>query len=119
MKPIRHIVATIVACFAILFCSACTSTLESRSVPPADEGYVSITTASGPFAITSADNGLRTGTAEARSILGIISFGDATSATASKNGNIDIIKEASVNILKVRIYGIPIFNKYTTIVTGK
>lgn len=115
-------VTVTIMCFMVLFCSACTSTLSNRSVPPADGDPfigVGVTVASGPVAVTSANNDLRRGIAESYSIFDLISFGDATSATACKNGNIDVIKAADVDILKVQIYWVPIFKKYTTVVTGK
>lgn len=124
MKPIEY--AIIIIMFSIVFgCSACsTSRLQNRSVPPAEGGDpflgVSVTNASGPFSVTSAiDTSLKEGRSEAYSILNLVSFGDASSAKASKDGGIDIIKESSVDILKVRVFLIPIFTKYTTVVRGK
>lgn len=122
MKLIKCVVILMMF-FIIIGCCSCTS-LRHRSFPPAESGDpilgIAVTHSSGLFSVTpDSDASIKKGSAVAYSILDLVSFGDAGSAKASKNGEIDIIKEVNVDILRVRALWLPIFTRYTTVVTGK
>jgi len=108
--------------FIAIGCSACTS-IRHRSVPQAELGDpilgIAVTDSAGPFSVTyDADGYNKKGSAVSYSILDLVSFGDAGSAKASKNGDINLIKKADIEILRVKALGLPIFTRYTTVVTG-
>lgn len=62
----------------------------------------------------STDIGTKQGKAESISILGLIALGDASNATAARNGNIRTIKHADYQYFNV----LGIFQKATVVVHG-
>jgi len=120
MKSIKCVIILMIL-FIVISCSACTS-IRHRSVPPAESGDpilgIAVTNSDGPFSVTDAAAYAKKGSSVSYSILDLVSFGDAGSAKASKNGDINVIKQADIEILRVKALGLPIFTRYTTVVTG-
>ncbi|MGK0464327.1 MAG: hypothetical protein ACJAT5_000739 [Lentimonas sp.] len=79
-------------------------------VPPG-----AITNASGPFAVTANQGGSKEGSATATGILGLFSFGDASTSTAARAGGVTKIR--TVDVKSFNILGI--YYTYTTVVTGE
>ncbi len=109
---------------ALILLQGCSSGINTRFVPPAEMGDplvgIGMTKSSGTISVTSSDElETKEGKAVAYSILSLISFGNAGSAKAAQNGNIDIIKESGVDIYRVRALGFLLYTRHTTVVIGK
>jgi hypothetical protein len=73
------------------------------------------TSASGPMAVTSNAEGSKEGRATARGVLGIVSWGDASTAAACRGQGITKIR--TVDVEEFNLLGI--YYSYTTVVTGE
>jgi hypothetical protein len=91
-----------------------TLTVIGCSHPYVPPGAI-VTNASGPFAVTANQGGTKEGTATAHGILGIVSFGDASTKTAANDGGISKIRTVDVKSFNV----LGIYYSYTTVVTGE
>jgi hypothetical protein len=95
---------------ALVATSAFTGCVSHPYVPPA-----LFTNASGPFAVTSNQGGSKEGSAKATGVLGLLSFGDASTSTAAMDGGITKIR--TVDVKSYNFLGI--YYTYTTVVTGE
>lgn len=98
-----------------LAAGACVVSLSgcAMTTTPAMGGLYTNTVA--PVTATASEAGSKTGEATVSSILGIIATGDASIATAAKNGGITKIK--TVDYKSFNILGI--YATYTVVVTGE
>ncbi len=80
-------------------------------VPP---GLV-FTSASGPMAVTANAEGSKEGRATARGVLGIVAWGDASTAAACRGPG--IVRVRTVDVEEFNLLGI--YYSYTTVVTGE
>lgn len=104
MKNLKLLVIGAVGVFAVAGCGA-VGPLPGTIYTNAK--YPSIASQSGP--------GPKTGTAQARSYLGMVAVGDASVATACKNGGISDIH--TVDTTATTILGV--YSTWTTTVTGR
>ena len=72
------------------------------------------TSASGPMAVTANVEGSKEGRATAHGVLGMVSWGDASTAAACRDKGITKIRTVDVEELNI----IGIYYRYTTVVTG-
>lgn len=73
------------------------------------------TSAAAPVTATASETGSKTGEATVSSILGLFATGDASIATAAKNGGITKIKTVDYKAFSV----LGIYATYTVVVTGE
>jgi hypothetical protein len=103
----------------IFILNGCTTgSLQYRFVPPA-EGSYAFTKASGVGSVSESEVDIKTGKSTSFSVLGLVSLGSSGNGTAARNGGIDIIKTSQMDVLKIKLFGLPIYTEYTTTVTGK
>lgn len=100
---------------AMAFAAACAILLSGCAMTSAPAVGVLFTETTAPISATSAEQGSKVGEATLTSVLGIIATGDASIATAAKNGGITKIK--TVDYRSFNILGL--YATYTTVVTGE
>jgi hypothetical protein len=109
---IRHwrTCSLVLACCALLVLPSC---LVAPVIPPQGSIYSDL---SAPLDtdLDQADMGSKKGEASSKSILGLISWGDASTSAAAKDGSITTVKHQDYRIFNV----LGIFQRYTTVVHG-
>lgn len=103
---------------SIFILNGCTTgTLQYRFVPPAEGGYA-FTKSSGVCSVSESEMDTKKGQSVSYSVLGLVSVGNSGSGTAAHNGGINIIKTSQMDVMKIKLIGLPIYTEYTTTVTG-
>lgn len=113
MRCLRLSLLLLTACLA---CACGTTPVRSTVVPPyASRGFNST---SAPVDITFEENGIgpREGHSKARSVFWLFSWGDASVATAARNGSISVVDHIDCRLFNV-IFGF--YQSYETIVYGR
>lgn len=89
------------------------ATPASSPVIPA---YAAVSVYSAPVDLDydDTDLGSKIGTSAVHTILGIVSFGDCSAATAAANGGIKVIKHSDCKVINALFF----YSSYTTIVYG-
>jgi hypothetical protein len=99
---------------AILFASSgCAGFFSAPVVPPLAFVYTNVQ------APLDADHdetqlGTKRGVASTQNVLGIVSWGDASTSTAAQNGNVSVIRHADYEFYNV----LGVYSRFTTIVRG-
>ena len=103
-----------VPCFTFLICAPVLSgCIQAPLVPPTGSVYSGFIV---PLDLDfeNTDLGSKTGKSESTSILGLVAWGDASSAAAARNGGISNLKHADYEYFHV----LGVYQRYRTVVYG-
>jgi hypothetical protein len=111
----------ILAAAAALALSGCVNErLSWRLAPPTPMGTSVTGGAVDAFAATAEEEPCpREGRSSSTSVLALVAFGNAGAASAARAGNVQRIRTADVEVIRVKTLGIPIMTRYTVIVRGE